>query len=173
MSHSRRRLIALAACLLTACSDRASRDRGARADSAAVIAAAAPRHELPAGTAIDATIQDSITSHHSSVGDRVRAVVSRNVTDEAGKVVIPAGAMVALRVAALHHGSAGAADAIVSVDVLSIASGSTTYTPSASAGRVGFALRPGKSAADDRELVVTAGTPVTIRLTNALGIAAQ
>lgn len=163
-------LVAVGALFIVACGDDAKRDT-ASASTARTIAV--PRRELAAGTAIDATIQDSITSRGNSVGDPVRAIVSRHVLDDSGRTMISAGAMVALRVAALHHGSAGAADAIVTLAVVSIADGATTYAPSASAGRVGFALRPGKSPLDDRELFVTAGTPVSIRLTNALGITAQ
>lgn len=170
MPFSRTIVLAIAVLLVAACGDSAGNGRdtvtlgGSTAD---------PRHELPMGTAIDATIQDSITSHRNNVGDHVRAIVSRNVVDDSGRTVIAAGATVKLRVAALHHASGKAADAIVTLDVLSIADGTTTYEPSASTGRVGFALRAGKTPSDDRELVVTAGTPVTIRLTNALGFAAK
>ena len=61
--------------------------------------AAAPA--LAAGTAITATTDAEIRSNKNKVGDEVTASVASDVKDAGGKVVIPAGSKVILRVTAI------------------------------------------------------------------------
>ncbi len=56
---------------------------------------------LAAGTLIPAEMTDSINSRHDKAGKTVTARVSSDVTDRAGRVVIPAGSLVKLTVTAL------------------------------------------------------------------------
>jgi hypothetical protein len=60
--------------------------------------------ELASGTRIVATAGSTVSSEHSAVGDVVTATVSRDVTDSAGAVVIPAGSEIALRITAIAPG---------------------------------------------------------------------
>jgi len=56
--------------------------------------AAAPR--LAAGTEINATVDDSVTSRHDKPGRTIHASVASDLRDANGKVVIPAGASIEL-----------------------------------------------------------------------------
>jgi hypothetical protein len=58
---------------------------------------------LAAGTAIVATTTAEIRSNKNKVGDEVQATVANDVKDASGKVVIPAGAAVTLRVTAINE----------------------------------------------------------------------
>ena len=57
----------------------------------------APR-TLAAGTEFGTTVLDSITSRHNKVGETMRVRVASDVKDEQGRTIIPAGAIVALRI---------------------------------------------------------------------------
>ncbi|HET9133750.1 MAG TPA: glycine zipper domain-containing protein [Gemmatimonadales bacterium] len=56
---------------------------------------------LAATTTFSGTAVDSIHSRYNKVGDVVRMRVSADVTDESGKVVIPAGSVVSLAITAI------------------------------------------------------------------------
>lgn len=60
---------------------------------------------LVAGTLIQATTQDSLSSRHYTAGGNVTALVSGDVEDAHGQVVIPAGSRVALRIAQVETGN--------------------------------------------------------------------
>ncbi len=58
---------------------------------------------LAAGTPITATMSDSITSRKNKVGDVVRARVTSDLKDADGRVVIPAGSTIAIKITAIHE----------------------------------------------------------------------
>lgn len=58
---------------------------------------------VPAGTAITATMNDSISSRKNKVGDVVTARVAADVKDAQGRVVVPAGSTVSLKITAIHE----------------------------------------------------------------------
>jgi len=64
--------------------------------------APAPR-ALAAGTTITASTNAELRSHKNKVGDTVTATVGSDVKDNAGRVVIPAGAEVVLKVTAIKE----------------------------------------------------------------------
>jgi hypothetical protein len=64
--------------------------------------AAAPR-SLPAGATLTATTTAEIRSHKNKVGDAVTARVADDVKDGSGRVVIPAGSEVTLKVTAIKE----------------------------------------------------------------------
>jgi hypothetical protein len=64
--------------------------------------AAAPR-ALAAGTTIMASTNAEIRSHKNKVGDTVTATVGSDVKDNSGRVVIPAGSEVVLKVTAIKE----------------------------------------------------------------------
>ncbi len=64
--------------------------------------AATPRI-LPAGTMLTASTNAEIRSHKNKVGDTVTATVASDVKDRAGRVIIPAGSEVVLKVTAIKE----------------------------------------------------------------------
>jgi hypothetical protein len=71
----------------------------APAPSAPVASAAS----LAAGTSLTAATTAEIRSHKNKVGDTVTATIASDVKDNAGRVVIPAGSEVALKVTAIKE----------------------------------------------------------------------
>jgi len=67
--------------------------------------AAAPSavKRLPAGATFAAATDAEIRSNKNKVGDEVTATVSTDVKDASGRVVIPAGSKVTLKITALHE----------------------------------------------------------------------
>jgi hypothetical protein len=63
--------------------------------------APAPAPSLAGGTAISATTDAEIRSRKNKVGDEVTATVANDVKDASGRVVIPAGSKVVLKVTAI------------------------------------------------------------------------
>jgi hypothetical protein len=57
---------------------------------------------LVSGRQVEARIQDSISSRHNKAGETLRATVSADVKDAYGRVAIPAGSSVGLRIAQLE-----------------------------------------------------------------------
>ena len=72
------------------------------APSTATKAPAAPA-SLAAGTAIDATLKDSISSRTNKVGDVIEAATTSDVKDASGRTVIPKGSIVTLTITAIHE----------------------------------------------------------------------
>ena len=87
---------------LAACTDGASKD-SAGADGQA--AAGSARSSLASGTRVAASTQTTISSRTNKAGETLHAIVSRDVTDARGRVMIPAGSSVTLRIAQLEPGS--------------------------------------------------------------------
>jgi hypothetical protein len=71
--------------------------------SAAAPASAPAPAALPAGTRLTAATTAEIRSHKNKVGDTVSARVATDVKDAAGRVVIPAGSEVTLKVTAIKE----------------------------------------------------------------------
>ncbi len=71
------------------------------APAPAAAPAPAPAPALAAGTAITASTDVDITSRKNKVGDEVTATVGADVKDKSGRVVIPAGSKVLLKVTAI------------------------------------------------------------------------
>jgi biotin carboxyl carrier protein len=77
-----------------------------RASAPATPAPAAPaptRASLAAGTSLTAATTAEIRSHKNKVGDTVTAKIAADVKDRSGRVVIPAGSTVALKVTAIKE----------------------------------------------------------------------
>lgn len=69
---------------------------------AAEVAPAAPAmRTLTAGATFEASANDTITSRHNKAGETMRATVGTDVTDVRGRVVVPAGSTVQLRIVQL------------------------------------------------------------------------
>jgi hypothetical protein len=65
--------------------------------------AAAVAKELPAGTTFSASTDAEIRSQKNKVGDEITATVGKDVKDASGRVVIPAGSLVTLKVTAIKE----------------------------------------------------------------------
>jgi hypothetical protein len=75
-----------------------------RASAPATPSAAAPTAaSLAAGTSLTAATTAEIRSHKNKVGDTVTAKIAADVKDRSGRVVIPAGSTVALKVTAIKE----------------------------------------------------------------------
>lgn len=91
---------------LAACGNSAAKDVPPGADGAAGgTARTTARRSLESGTRVGATLQTALSSRTNKAGETVRAVVSANVTDSRGRVVIPAGSNVVLGIVQLEPGS--------------------------------------------------------------------
>jgi hypothetical protein len=66
-------------------------------------APAAVTKELPAGTSFSASTDAEIRSQKNKVGDEITATVGADVKDASGRVVIPAGSLVTLKVTAIKE----------------------------------------------------------------------
>jgi hypothetical protein len=75
---------------------------GTTASTPAPAAPAAPA-SLAAGTSLSATTVSEIRSHKNKVGDTVTATIASDVKDRSGRVVIPAGSEIALKVTAIKE----------------------------------------------------------------------
>jgi hypothetical protein len=73
---------------------------GASTPSPAPVASTA---SLAAGTSLTAATTAEIRSHKNKVGDTVMATIATDVKDNAGRVIIPAGSEVALKVTAIKE----------------------------------------------------------------------
>ena len=137
-------------------------------------------YTLAVGTIVQATIQDTVSSRSNTPGERVSAIVSRNVMD-GGHVVIPGGAAIVLTIVRLGPArNPGDADGVIALDVTSMTVGDRPYAPSASVGSVPHSLkgravfgRAGAATLGDRDVIVTPGTPITITLRQQLRIPAN
>ena len=115
---------------------------------------------LPIGTAIQAALQDSISSRRNKVGDIVEARVARDITDLAGRVVIPAGARVPLTIADLAPAKGkGAADGKLAFQATSVTVNGQTYSLTAQVQPVHHELRGRGISAGEAEKV-GAGTAI-------------
>lgn len=105
------RFTGMLALALAACTGGAAKDAGTNAADAAAKANAisggggTAGRELASGTRVTATIQQGVTSRTNKAGETMLAIVSQNVMDAEGRVVIPAGSNVTLRIDQLEPGS--------------------------------------------------------------------
>lgn len=115
---------------------------------------------LPSGTAIQASLQDSINSRRNRVGDMVEARVAHDITDPAGRVVIPSGATVQLTITDLAPAKGkGAADGKLAFQVNSVMVNGQNYAVSAQVQPVHHELRGRGISAGEAEKV-GAGTAI-------------
>jgi type IV secretory pathway VirB10-like protein len=126
-----------------------------------------PAHTLAVGTTVDATVQDVVSSRSNSTGQRVRGIVSRNVLDAAGGIVIPGGSTVTLTIAKLRPAkNAGADDGLVALALTSVTVGDSSFVSNGDVSSVPHSLAAG-IVPGARDVVVGPGTPISIRLTTA------
>ena len=97
---------------------------------------------LPAGTEFHAALVDSIHSRHDSVGQSLHAKVMQNVLSADGSTLIPAGALVRLRVVRLEPAkSKSSADGTLELEVEEITRGDEVLEVAAEVRPVPHELR--------------------------------
>jgi type IV secretory pathway VirB10-like protein len=132
-------------------------------DSSAYRTTATPR-TLRAGTPISATLRSEVSSATHSAGETVEAIVTRNVDDADGLVAVPRGSTVLLTIVALESSRGQRKrDAKISLAGHAITLESTAYSVFARIDAVEYSLV-------DREVVVAAGTPIVLILTQPLSV---
>jgi hypothetical protein len=88
---------------------------------------------LVSGRQVEARIQDSISSRHNAAGEMLRATVSADVKDAYGRVVIPAGSAVTLRITQLEAATNKSdADGKIALEVTSVMVRGQGYSVNAS-----------------------------------------
>jgi len=148
--------------------------------------ASSPRSVL-SGTRIEGVIHDSLSSRTNKVGDGRRAVVSTNVVDADGVVIIPAGSMVTLSIAELATGT-DQPDAVgrLRLEVTAVTIRDRTYPVAADLETVSYHMQGRARVRAEaegatmvalhyavRDVVVSPGTPIAFTLTKSLQVSAR
>jgi hypothetical protein len=118
--------------------------------SAAAPSAPAVSRSLSAGTTVSASTTAEVSSAKNKVGDTVTATVASDIKDNSGRVVIPAGSEVVLKVTALKE-SENKSDktGTLTLQATSIMVNGTSYPLSARIDSVGTHLQGRKTGAGD------------------------
>ncbi len=123
---------------------------------------------LPVASRVDATLQDALSSRTNKPGDTLRAVVSHDVVDSQGSVVIPSGSNVTLTIEQLESGR----DQVRPEGRLALVVNSVSVN-----GRelpLTAALEPIQQHMEGaRDVIVSAGTPIVFTLTHTLNISTR
>jgi hypothetical protein len=93
------------------------------------------------GTTIAATVTETVTSETNKVGDQVRVRVSRDVTDSAGRVVIPAGSEITLSIGQIAAGPNRGDQGALEFEVENITIGGETHDLNASVTDFGYEMK--------------------------------
>ena len=114
---------------------------------------------LAAGVPIPAVLNDSIGTKTNKVGDVVQARVAADVTDDQGRVIVPAGSTVTLKITALQKSlNKGDTTGTLTLDPQDVTVGGKTYPVVASISRVPTVVIGGTNAGDVAK--VGAGTAI-------------
>jgi hypothetical protein len=117
-----------------------------------------------------------VSSRTNKPSETLRAVVSADVKDAGGAVVIPAGSNATLTIAQLEPGGDKLSpDGRLSPVVSSVSVAGRDYPIIAGLEPVPFHLegRPASADASIKDVVVSAGTPIVFALTNSLKVSAR
>lgn len=119
------------------------------APAPAAAPSAAPKR-LPAGATFAAATDAEIRSNKNKVGDEVTATVATDVKDASGRVVIPAGSQVTLRITALHESeNKGDTTGTLTVKPTAVSINGTSQPIAASLSGVKTTLQGRKTGAGD------------------------
>jgi hypothetical protein len=118
--------------------------------SAAAPTAPAASRSLSAGTTVSASTTAEVSSAKNKVGDTVTATVANDIKDNSGRVVIPAGSEVVLKVTAIKE-SENKSDktGTLTLQPTSVTVNGTSYPLSARIDSVGTHLQGRKTGAGD------------------------
>jgi type IV secretory pathway VirB10-like protein len=165
---SRSLIAGLLAFGLLACAGAQGKDTSGTGGAAADAASASPR-VLSNGSAVAVTIQDAISSRTNTVGQHVNGVVSDDVMDDAGLVVIPSGSPVVLTITELGPAlNSGQKDGAIELRGTSVTVAGTTYELGATVGTVPHTLE-GRGITKSAVGNVAVGTAVGAAVGQAIG----
>ena len=120
------------------------------APAAPAAAPAASPKRLAAGVTFAAATDAEIRSNKNKVGDEVTATVSADVKDASGRVVIPAGSQVTLKITALHESeNKGDSTGTLTVKPTAVSINGTSQPLAASLSGVKTSLQGRKTGAGD------------------------
>ncbi len=138
---------------------------------------------VDSGTRVEATIQTALSSRTGKVGDTVRAVTSRDVSDGLGGVAIPAGSDVMLSVARLAHATTPQhPDGAIALVVHSVTVNGNARALAADIQPVPHHLEwrgetsgtpPAPVPNAYRDVIVSAGTPIVFTLAKSMHVTAR
>jgi len=115
---------------------------------------------IPSGTRVSATIENQLSSRTAKPGESFTASVSRDVTDNNGRVVVPAGSTVGMRVEQLEPGSDQVRpEGRISLSVVSMTINGQTYPVNADLEPVTHRMQ-GRGVTTDEAARVGAGTAI-------------
>jgi hypothetical protein len=176
---------------VAACGSASGKDGGQQGSSSGQVGGAFSKGtSLASGSVVRATIQDSLSSRINKAGETVRAIVSADVKDHDGRVVIPAASTVTLTIDHLDPGNDQAKpNGVLSLVVASIDVGGVSQAVTANLEEVPYHM-VGRSITKDgaeriggrtavavryayRDVVVAAGTPIVFTLAHSLTLAAK
>jgi hypothetical protein len=121
---------------------------------------ASRRRSLASGTQIGATIIDSLSSRINKSGETVRGVVSADVRDDRGRIIIPASSPVVLVIDHLDPGNdQGQPDGRVSLVVTSVSVNGESYSVTARLDSVTHQM-VGRGITKDEAARIAAGTVI-------------
>ena len=124
---------------------------------------------LASGTRVDATTQQALSSRTNKPGESLRAIVSADVKDARGAVVIPAGSDVALTIEQLEPGSDQVRpEGRLSLAVRSVSVNGRDYPLSASLAPVSHRM-VGRGVTTDEAERIGAGTAVGAAIGQVIG----
>jgi len=165
---SRSLIAGLLAFGLLACAGAETKDVSVKGGAAAVATSSAPR-VLPSGSVVAVTIQDAISSRTDTVGQHVNGVVSGDVLDDAGLVVIPSGSPVVLTISELGPAmNSSQKDGAIALRATSVTVAGTTYDLGANVGAVPHTLE-GRGITKSAVGNVAVGTAVGAAVGQAVG----
>jgi hypothetical protein len=150
-------VLGLVACSPAAANERTSANR--------LLAHEAGQRALVAGTLIRATTLDALSSRRNTTGETLTALVSGDVEDAHGQVVIPAGSRVALRIAQSDPATTTRrrSDGMIALDVTSLTIRGREYP-------VRARVEPTRPKFQGRDVVVPPGTAILFVLPELLNV---
>ena len=159
----------LLACAGAESKDLAGKTGSATSSTGAATTTVATARTLPSGSAVAVTIQDPISSKTNTVGQHVNGVVSGDVTDAAGLVVIPSGSPVVLTISALGPAlNSGQKDGAIALRATSVTVAGTTYDLGADVSAVPHTLE-GRGVTKSAVENVAVGTAVGAAVGQVIG----
>jgi hypothetical protein len=159
------------------CGTGASQDVAASADgttpaskgTAAASAAVATDRTLPNGTRVNATIQNALSSRTNKPGETFLAYTNGDVSDAKGRVIIPSGSPVSLRIDQLEPGSDQVRpDGRINLAVVSVSVNGQTYPIEATLDAVAHHMQ-GRGITTDEAARLGAGTAIGAAVGQAIG----
>ena len=158
MHTTRFATVAAAAMLLAGCSTSRTTTVESAGGVSPSVSAPADNASLPAGTTLQAQLDQTLGTQNSKEGDAFTATVSNTVYAQNGSVVIPAGAKIEGRVTALDDSDNASEPALIKLDFDRISFGGRSYPFEASIERSSPVESGGTSSSDRTRNLVIGGT---------------